>query len=196
MGDINTRLRPCISNARCKFRELSQEFATYPSLEEVDAESASSLAREISRKKKKQEPGKLEETLVAPKRRELAAVEADRETKPETPTRSPARRAEIVAEEEEEETVARLTEEAAAEGTSRAGKILAKVCAVQVCKPEICCADMEGKIASRLRSECESCISRIMRSARSSNRHLGDSRSGFRSHVITWFAGEIRARSS
>lgn len=138
----------------------SQEFANYPGLEEVDAERVSNLMQEMSRKKKRPETWKLEEETVAREQREFTAVKADRATratKPESPARSPARspvrQAEIVAEEEAIAWPSARSTETATE-RSRVRKIRSKVCAVEVCKPEICCADMEGELTFRSRREC------------------------------------------
>ncbi|KYN19471.1 Dynein intermediate chain 3, ciliary [Trachymyrmex cornetzi] len=130
------------------FQTVKKEFATYPRLD-PETEQMISLMQETLRKKKiLRESAKVEEKISKTgqilKYKEKIKVLKDKSAI--SLTRSLIEEIEVDKEEDEEEAVAKIDAPFIKPKKivkKRRGQILSKVCAVEVCKPEICCADLE-----------------------------------------------------
>lgn len=126
-----------------------QEFESYSEVQ----------VQETPRKKKRivHEPVAVEDKTVKiaqeqskPVRFTALLAKKTRAAKPESPTSSLIKEMEVDKEEDEERAVTTLEAPFVKPRKTlkkrRGEKILSKVCAIEVCKPEICCADLEGKL--------------------------------------------------
>lgn len=131
-----------------------QELASYSRLDHEAEQMISLSLQETPRKKKMivREPATVENKIVVQRQRKPVREErASREAvKSESPTRALIEGTEVDREEDGERAIIRLEApfvKSRKTVKKRRGKeILSKVCALEVCKPEICCADMEGKL--------------------------------------------------
>lgn len=124
-----------------------QEFASYPRLD-PETEQMISLMQETPRKRKiLRESAKVEEK-ISNTAWLLKSRERIRTGKSISLTRSLIEEIEVDKEEVKEKAIAKIEApfiKPIKIVKKRRGQILSKVCAVEVCKPEICCADLEGK---------------------------------------------------
>ncbi|KAG5329903.1 DYI3 protein, partial [Acromyrmex charruanus] len=150
------------------FQTVKKEFANYPSLD-PETEQMISLMQETLRKKKiVYEPAKVEEKInknaklnikenplkYKKRKKELKKLKdksAISLTKPLIE--------EIEVDKEKEEAVAKIEEPFIKPKKivkKRWEQILSKVCTIEVCKPEICCADLEEKWKTELQTQLAS----------------------------------------
>ncbi|EFN79166.1 Dynein intermediate chain 2, axonemal [Harpegnathos saltator] len=122
------------------FRAVEREFASYEPLDER-------ISQDISRKRKKRVPPKMEKPIAEEEELKLVKKEKKRTIKAELPT-WPLTGQVIVLEEKkkEEEEVTAMPVAKPTDKTKkrRRADILTKVCSVEICSPEICCADVEA----------------------------------------------------
>ncbi|KAL6259716.1 hypothetical protein P5V15_009629 [Pogonomyrmex californicus] len=121
------------------FQTVKKEFSNYSKLEDLDIERMIHLTKEISHKKKKV----LHESAAENK------IVVQKRTNPKSRTRL-LQEMEFDKEEDEERVVTQIEEPFVKlrKTVKKRREILSKVCAVEVCKPEICCADIEGKLSA------------------------------------------------
>ncbi|KYQ59597.1 Dynein intermediate chain 3, ciliary [Trachymyrmex zeteki] len=129
------------------FQTVKKEFASYPRLD-PETEQMISLMQETPRKRKiLRESAKVEEK-ISNTAWLLKSRERIRTGKSISLTRSLIEEIEVDKEEVKEKAIAKIEApfiKPIKIVKKRRGQILSKVCAVEVCKPEICCADLEGK---------------------------------------------------
>lgn len=119
-----------------------QEFASYAPFEDDDNERK--ISHEISRRRKKRVPSKAEEPVVEEQPKPVRREKTKKVRKAELPAKSLMEEA-IISEETEATVTPDSIESKKRKKKRRRAEISAKVCPVEVCLPEICCADMEGE---------------------------------------------------
>ncbi|EZA62230.1 Dynein intermediate chain 3, ciliary [Ooceraea biroi] len=129
------------------FQAVEREIASYPTLEDLDVEQMVSLQETLHKKKRKvlRDPLKIEQEIVASpekaQQRKFTIREKTRAMRPKSRVESPPREIEV----DKKEEVARAEAPSARPKKTprRRRGILRKVCSVEICEPEICCADLE-----------------------------------------------------
>ncbi|XP_071582849.1 uncharacterized protein [Temnothorax nylanderi] len=144
------------------FQTVKKELESYSRLD-PETEETISLMQETPRKKKiiAREPVMVENKIakIAPKQHKFVRGERTKAARPKSP-RSLIEEIEVDKEEDGERAVTTLEAPFAKPRKTvkkrRGEEILSKVCAVEVCKPEICCADLEEKRKAELRTQLAS----------------------------------------
>ncbi|XP_018313159.1 dynein intermediate chain 3, ciliary [Mycetomoellerius zeteki] len=140
------------------FQTVKKEFASYPRLD-PETEQMISLMQETPRKRKiLRESAKVEEK-ISNTAWLLKSRERIRTGKSISLTRSLIEEIEVDKEEVKEKAIAKIEApfiKPIKIVKKRRGQILSKVCAVEVCKPEICCADLEEKRKAELQIQLAS----------------------------------------
>ncbi|RLU23981.1 hypothetical protein DMN91_004189 [Ooceraea biroi] len=139
------------------FQAVEREIASYPTLEDLDVEQMVSLQETLHKKKRKvlRDPLKIEQEIVASpekaQQRKFTIREKTRAMRPKSRVESPPREIEV----DKKEEVARAEAPSARPKKTprRRRGILRKVCSVEICEPEICCADLEEKRKAKLRAQ-------------------------------------------
>lgn len=134
--------------ARALIPTFLQELASHAPLENDEYERI--IAQEMSRKRKKRAPLKPAEEQIAEEQKPLKPARkrgTRKAIKPELPAETLAEESRQVSEKAEPTVTAPVESEEKTE-IRRRGEVLTKVCSVEVCQPEICCADVEGEFPS------------------------------------------------
>ncbi|XP_018351599.1 PREDICTED: dynein intermediate chain 3, ciliary-like [Trachymyrmex septentrionalis] len=142
------------------FQTVKKEFASYPKLD-PETEQMISLMQETLRKKKiMRDSAKVEEKINKNAQKLVKNKERKRALKDKSAislTRSLIKK--IKVDKEKDEAVAKIEApfiKPKGIVKDRQRQILSKVCAVEVCKPEICCADLEEKRKTELQTQVAS----------------------------------------
>ncbi|KAG5308272.1 DYI3 protein, partial [Acromyrmex insinuator] len=150
------------------FQTVKKEFANYPSLDSETEQMISLMQETLGEKKILYEPAKVEEKInknvdLNIKQKPLKYKKRKKELKELKDksaislTRSLIE--EIEVDKEKEEAVAKIEAPFIKPKKivkKRWKQILTKVCAIEVCKPEICCADLEEKWKTELQTQLAS----------------------------------------
>ncbi|KYN06592.1 Dynein intermediate chain 3, ciliary [Cyphomyrmex costatus] len=169
------------------FQTVKKEFATYPKLD-PEIEQMISLMQETPRKKKiLRESATVEKKIIKTEQRQpKSRGERTRAVRPISSTRSLTEGIEVDKEEDEKEAAAKIEVPFIKPKKivkKRRGQILSKVCAVEVCKPEICCADLEeGKKKKVGNGDVESPV-RNVEEGRRDFRQLAETSSKWKSAI-------------